>query len=132
MLKSESSSPEKRSEIENNEIITRLKSHMEVHEPYLDSNLSIYNLAKQLGVPVRELSIGINHTLDKHFFDFINEYRIKKAMDLIRNSEDEKLTILEVLYEVGFNSKSSFNTAFKKHTGITPTEFNKSASFRVD
>ena len=104
---------------------------MQENEPYLDSNLSIYDLAKQLDVPARELSVSINHTLNKHFFDFINEYRIKKAMDLIQNSSDEKLTILEILYEVGFNSKSSFNTAFKKHTGITPTEFKRSASLRV-
>ena len=104
---------------------------MEENEPYLESNLSMYDLAKQLNVSARELSICINHTLDKHFFDFINEYRIKKAMELIRNSSDDKLTILEVLYEVGFNSKSSFNTAFKKHTGITPTEFKKNSSLRV-
>ena len=118
-------------ENENNQLIEKLKVHMEESEPYLDSSLSMYDLAKQLHVPARELSISINHTLDKHFFDFINEYRIKKAMDLIQNSSDEKLTILEILYEVGFNSKSSFNTAFKKHSGLTPTEFKKNASLRV-
>lgn len=52
-------------------------------------------------------------------------------MELIRNTDDDKLTILEVLYEVGFNSKSSFNTAFKKHTGVTPTQFKKNASLKV-
>jgi AraC-like DNA-binding protein len=118
-------------EQDNDQLIRKLRLHMQENEPYLDSNLSIYDLAKQLDVPARELSVSINHTLNKHFFDFINEYRIKKAMDLIQNSSDEKLTILEILYEVGFNSKSSFNTAFKKHTGITPTEFKKSASLRV-
>ncbi|MEJ2544740.1 MAG: AraC family transcriptional regulator [Calditrichaceae bacterium] len=118
-------------EQDNDQLIRKLRVHMKEHEPYLDSNLSIYDLAKQLNVPARELSVSINHTLNKHFFDFINEYRIKKAMDLIQNSSDEKLTILEILYEVGFNSKSSFNTAFKKHSGITPTEFKKNASLRV-
>lgn len=116
---------------ENNELIARLKSYMEQNEPYLDSSLSMHDLAKQLDVPVRELSVSINHTLNKHFFDFVNEYRIEKAKEIIRNSTDEKQTILEVLYEVGFNSKSSFNTAFKKHTGLTPTEFKKKASLRV-
>lgn len=118
-------------EQENNQLIRKLKIHMKEHEPYLDSSLSMYDLAKQLNVPTRELSLTINHMLNKHFFDFINEYRIKKAMDLIQNSNDKKLTILEILYEVGFNSKSSFNTAFKKYTGITPTEFKKNASLRV-
>ncbi|MFC2090364.1 helix-turn-helix domain-containing protein [Bacteroidota bacterium] len=124
-------SPNDDLENENKQLIAKLKVHMKENEPYLDSNLSMYDLAKQLHVPARELSISINYTLDKHFFDFINEYRVKKAMDLIQNSSDEKLTILEILYEVGFNSKSSFNTAFKKHTGITPTEFKKNASLRV-
>lgn len=118
-------------ENENKQLISKLKVHMKENEPYLDSNLSMYDLAKQLNVPARELSLLINHTLNKHFFDFINEYRIKKAMDLIQNTNDKKLTILEILYQVGFNSKSSFNTAFKKHTGITPTEFKKNASLRA-
>jgi len=82
---------------------------------------------KQINVPSRDLSIAINHNLNKHFFDFVNEYRIKKAMEIFKNTTDEKLTVLEVLYEVGFNSKSSFNTAFKKFTGTTPSEYRKSA-----
>ena len=131
MLKTTKASSQEQLEDQNSKLIARLKEHMQEEEPYLDSNLSMYDLAKQLDVSARELSISINHTLGKHFFDFINEYRVNKAMELIRNSSDEKLTILEVLYEVGFNSKSSFNTAFKKHTGITPTEFKKNSSLRV-
>lgn len=110
------------------EIITKLENHMKVNEPFLDSSLSVYDLAKQINVPSRELSIAINHILNKHFFDFVNEYRIKKAMEIFKNTDDEKLTVLEVLYEVGFNSKSSFNTAFKKFTGTTPSEFKKNTS----
>jgi AraC-like DNA-binding protein len=94
----------------------------------MDSSLSVYDLAKQINVPSRDLSIAINHHLNKHFFDFVNEYRIKKAMEIFKNTNDEKLTVLEVLYEVGFNSKSSFNTAFKKFTGTTPSEFKKKGS----
>ena len=73
-----------------------------------------------------DLSVLINHHLNQHFFDFINEYRIQKAMQILKNPSKKKLTILEILYEVGFNSKSSFNTAFKKHTNQTPTEFRNS------
>ena len=118
-------------EIKDDKLIKQLKEHMDKNEPYLDSSLSMHDLAKQLDIPVRELSISINHTLNKHFFDFVNEYRIEKAKELMRNSTDEKQTVLEILYEVGFNSKSSFNTAFKKHTGLTPTEFKKKSSLRV-
>lgn len=110
------------------DIIQKVENHMQVNEPFMDSSLSVYDLAKQIDVPSRELSVAINHHLNKHFFDYVNEYRIKKAMEIFKNTNDDKLTVLEVLYEVGFNSKSSFNTAFKKFTGTTPSEFKRNAS----
>ena len=110
------------------EILEKLENHMKVNEPFMDSSLSVYDLAKQINVPSRDLSIAINHNLNKHFFDYVNEYRIKKAMEIFKTTNDDKLTVLEVLYEVGFNSKSSFNTAFKKFTGTTPSEFKRKAS----
>jgi AraC-like DNA-binding protein len=61
----------------------------------------------------------------------VNEYRIKKAMEILRDPQHEKMTVLEVLYEVGFNSKSSFNTVFKKYTGKTPTQYRKSSDLAV-
>jgi len=88
-------------------------------------------LAKETGISSCELSILINHHLNKHFFDFINEYRIEKAMELLTNPERKEYTVLEILYEVGFNSKSSFNTAFKKHTGLTPTEYRRRNTLSV-
>ncbi len=106
-------------------LIDRIRQHMEREEPYLDASLSIYQLARQLKLPTQELSQLINHTLNQHFFEFVNEYRIKKAMTLLRDPANEKMTVLEVLYEVGFNSKSSFNTVFKKYTGKTPTQYRK-------
>ncbi|RZN83533.1 MAG: AraC family transcriptional regulator [Winogradskyella sp.] len=105
------------------ETIKRLQEYMETKEPYLDAFLTIKKLAEQLNIPTNELSILINHELGKHFFDFVNEYRIKKAIHLFKESNDIKLTVLEVLFEVGFNSKSPFNTAFKKFTGLTPTQY---------
>jgi len=60
----------------------------------------------------------INHYLKKHFFDFVNEYRINAAAEILKNPSNNKLTVLEILYDVGFNSKSSFNTAFKKIKGL--------------
>lgn len=69
--------------------------------------------------------------LNKHFFDFVNEYRIEKAKELLTHPERKEYTVLEILYEVGFNSKSSFNTAFKKRTGLTPTEYRRKNSLQV-
>ena len=107
------------------EKISSLKRFMKIEEPYLDSSLTIHNLANQINIPYRDLSILINHDLGQHFFDFVNEYRINKAKEILQNTENKKLTVLEILYEVGFNSKSSFNTAFKKQTGLTPTQYRK-------
>ncbi len=108
--------------------IESLKDFMLKNEPYLDSSLTIQNLAEQVKMPVKDLSALINLYMDKHFFDFINEYRIEKAKEILRDPSKKDLTILEVLYEVGFNSKSSFSTSFKKYTGTTPTDFRKNAN----
>ncbi|WP_293312457.1 helix-turn-helix domain-containing protein [Pedobacter sp. UBA5917] len=103
------------------EKIKLIRHYMESEEPYLDPSLTVQQLASQIKMPVRDLSILINHHLNQHFFDFVNEYRINKASKLLKDPAKVKFTVLEILYEVGFNSKSSFNTAFKKYTGTTPT-----------
>lgn len=102
-----------------------LTSYMVTQKPYLDFELTLQKLASQLDMPEKELSMLINHHMGKHFFDFINEYRIEEAKTILANPEEKELTILEVLYQVGFNSKSSFYTAFKKVAGITPTAYRK-------
>ncbi|MFE3871164.1 helix-turn-helix domain-containing protein [Flavobacterium sp. ZS1P70] len=103
--------------------ISRLKQYMAEREPFLDPSLTIQELANQIDIPVRDLSVLINHHMDLHFFDFVNEYRIQKAMGILKDQYRSQLTVLEILYEVGFNSKSSFNTSFKKHTNLTPTAY---------
>lgn len=103
--------------------ISTLKQYMEEKEPFLDPSLTIQELSNQIDIPVRDLSILINHHMDQHFFDFVNEYRIQKAMSILKNPLKSDLTVLEILYEVGFNSKSSFNTSFKKYTNLTPTAY---------
>jgi YesN/AraC family two-component response regulator len=95
-------------------------------EPFLDPSLTIQELSNQINIPVRDLSILINHHMDQHFFDFVNEYRIQKAMNILKDQSKSQLTVLEILYEVGFNSKSSFNTSFKKYTSLTPTAYRNS------
>lgn len=101
-----------------------LSSYMQTEKPYLDAELSLQKLAMGIDLPEKQVSHLINHHLGKHFFDYINEFRIKEAKALLR--DQRALTVLEILYEVGFNSKSSFYTAFKKETGQTPTNYRKS------
>ena len=108
-----------------NEKVQGLNNYMAENEPFLDPSLTIYDLSKQIGMSTRDLSLLINHHLNKHFFDFVNGFRIRKAMEILQDSVKKDLTVLEILYDVGFNSKSSFNTAFKKYTHLTPTEYRR-------
>jgi len=103
----------------------KLKEFMLEKEPYLDSDLTIKNLASQMQMEERDLSILINTQLNFNFYEFINNYRVNKAKKILEDRSQSKLTILEILYLVGYNSKSSFNTAFKKATGVTPTAYRK-------
>ena len=103
----------------------QLKTFMSDQEPFLNPSLTLHDVSMQLKVSSRELSHLINKEIGQHFFDFVNEYRIRKAIDLLKDFSNNKLTIQQVFYDVGFNSKSSFNTAFKKYTRMTPTEFKK-------
>jgi AraC-like DNA-binding protein len=106
-------------------VLQQLRSHMEMGRPWLDPDLTLEQLALQLKLRPKLLSQAINEGLGQNFFEFINRYRIEEAKRLLTDPPDRKITVLEVLYQVGFNSKSSFNTVFKKQTGLTPSEFKK-------
>ena len=102
--------------------IDRVAQFMETEKPFLNANLSLNQLARQIGMTSRDLSFVINHGFAKNFFDFIGDYRISHAMTLLDQPQEGR-TILEVMVESGFNSKSVFNTAFKHKTGMTPTQY---------
>jgi AraC-like DNA-binding protein len=101
--------------------LERLEAFMDTDEPYLNADLTLASLSAQVAMTPREVSELLNQTIGVHFFDFINGYRIKKAQKLLL--AQPRQSVLDVLYAVGFNSKSSFNTAFKKHSGLTPSAF---------
>ena len=102
-----------------------LLSYMEQHKPYMDPDLTLNDLANSISIPTRSLSEVINDELGQNFYDFINGYRIKASQVLLTEERNAKKTVLEVLYEVGFNSKSAFNNAFKKKTGMTPSQYRR-------
>ncbi|NQZ89632.1 MAG: helix-turn-helix transcriptional regulator [Colwellia sp.] len=107
-------------------IVLRLRDYMQQNKPFLDPSLSLETLAKQINLPRNEVSLSINKIIGQHFFDFVNSYRINFAAKmLITNDGQPQKTVLEILYEVGFNSKSSFNSAFKKHLLMTPSQYRK-------
>jgi YesN/AraC family two-component response regulator len=90
-------------------------------KPFLKSDFSLPELAHQLGTTVHILSQSINEGLGKNFFEMVAEYRVKEAKHLLVDKPNIKVE--EIAEQVGYNSKSSFNTAFKKLTGSTPSEY---------
>ncbi|PWB26221.1 helix-turn-helix domain-containing protein [Flavobacterium sp. HTF] len=125
VLEEKNNEPAAVNETAYNAALSKLKQYMVEEKPFLNPSLTIQDVAVAIEIPVRDLSLLINHKLEQHFYDFVNTYRIENAMDILKDAAKSKVTILEILYEVGFNSKSSFNTAFKKHTGNTPTSYRK-------
>lgn len=94
---------------------------MEIEKVFCDSSLTLTLLAKKMDISAPYLSQIINEEFNLRFPEFVNNYRIKEAKHLLLNNQ-AGYTVQQIMYEVGFNSKSAFNNAFKKNTGYTPTE----------
>lgn len=103
-------------------------SLMEKEKPYLDSELNLVGLADQLHISGHQLSYLLNTGFGENFFYFINKYRVQKAKELLKSPKYDQLTILAVGFDSGFNSKTSFNTTFKKMTSYTPSQYRQSCS----
>ncbi|WP_299867065.1 AraC family transcriptional regulator [uncultured Roseobacter sp.] len=101
----------------------KIRSAMQNSLLYRDPNLSLWDLSKHIGVTSNYLSQTLNETIGTNFFDYVNRWRIEDAVERIENSEE---TVLAIAYDVGFNSKSSFYKAFKKHVGMTPSALRNS------
>ncbi len=104
-------------------IVDTLAHHMQCEQPWLDIDLTLSRLAESINVNPHHLSQIINSEFGKSFACYINEYRVNAACKLL--SADDNRTVLEIASQSGFSSKSSFNTIFKKHTGLTPSEYRK-------
>ena len=110
--------------------IKKLEAFMEKEKPYLDRELSIFDLSKQLQIPRHFLSEVINEHLGKNFYNLINDYRVEEVKRRLMDPAYKNLTILAIAYDSGFNAKSSFNTIFKEKTGMTPSEYLRQVSSR--
>jgi len=98
---------------------------LESKKLFKDETLSLNSLSKKLNIAPRYLSQIVNDQLNKNFRDFINNYRVEEAKEMLMNPGNDEFAILEIAYEVGFNSKEVFNRCFKKYTDMTPSEFKK-------
>ncbi|MHC0439149.1 helix-turn-helix domain-containing protein [Flavobacterium sp. 3-210] len=99
----------------------KLEKIMNEKALYKNPNLSLKDLSEEINVSSHQLSQFLNNSLGKNFTSFVNEFRINNACEII--ASNDKLTLESVGYDVGFNSKSTFFAAFKKHTGTTPLNY---------
>lgn len=109
------------------ECITRLKYLMEIEKVYCDADISLQSLAEKMSIAPHLLSQLLNEKMDRNFADFINQYRIEEAKNILKTPRGAGRKISTVAIEVGFNTMAAFYNAFKKHTNMTPTQYKKEA-----
>ena len=104
----------------------KVEKAMKVERVYRESDLSLRSLSEALKENVHYVSQVISQDFDSSFYDLINHHRIEEAKQLLLTGREK--TVLEIALEVGFNSKSTFNTAFRRNTGMTPSAFRENAA----
>ena len=105
------------------DFLPNLLNYMKTEKPYLDGELSLIKLADLMNIPTHHLSQIINEQLKMNFFEFVNEYRVEEVKQKMMENQEGIYTILSLALDSGFNSKSSFNSVFKKMTHQTPKEY---------
>ena len=101
----------------------KLENLMSTEKPFLNATLGLPDLAARLKVTSHELSYLINEGFGENFYQFVNRYRVEEAKRLLYSKEHQHLNMLGIAFESGFNSKTTFNTTFKKITGLSPSEY---------
>jgi AraC-like DNA-binding protein len=111
------------SQIENLSI--HLTALMEKEKMYLDNDLSLPAVAEKLSISIHEASFLINETAGDNFYNYINKFRVEEAKRLLASAKMEQLNILGIAFASGFNSKTTFNTTFKRIVGVSPSQYSK-------
>lgn len=101
----------------------QLLNLMQKNKPYLDSEITLPKLGLMTHLNTYQTSYLINKCFDENFYTFVNRYRLDECKNMLLNKESSHLKILDISFDAGFNSKTAFNTAFKKSTGLSPKEF---------
>ncbi|MHC1732208.1 MAG: helix-turn-helix domain-containing protein [Bacteroidales bacterium] len=115
------------SEANKDEILKKIKREMEEGSYFTNNLASLAGLARQINESPHHVSQVINEKMNRNFFEMLAFYRVEHAKKLIRQDKQGKITVEELAEMVGYNSKSSFNSAFKKYSSKTPSEYRKSA-----
>jgi len=108
-------------------IIDRLDTLMTYDKIFTNEKLSVEDVANRLGTNTKYVSQVINERYGKNFYNYINTYRVEEAQKLLLSGGWEKYSMIGIALMVGFGSKSSFNSSFKRITGQTPSEFVKAS-----
>lgn len=108
------------------QLVLKSQEIMVTKKLFLDQQLTLSKLSKEIDVRDHNLSRAINHELKINFFDYVNGYRVQEAKALLQSADSRKYTVEHIGIQAGFSSKATFYRAFKKHTGITPSKFQKS------
>lgn len=101
----------------------RIIACMERDRPYLNDALTLREFARMVDIPPYLVSMTLNLGINQNFYNFINQYRIKEAKRMLADSSCADLTVLRIAFKSGFNSKTTFNSMFKKFAGVTPSQF---------
>lgn len=106
------------------ELKMTMQLYMEEKKPWKDPGLSLNLLSEQIEIPMYLIS-KILKSDDKNFFTYVNSYRIRYIQEEMARFNPKDKTILDLAYEAGFGSKSTFNSVFKSQTGLTPSQYKK-------
>jgi AraC-like DNA-binding protein len=104
-----------------------LNNFMDEEKPYLKTGYYIRDLANETGVPAYQLSAYINQVLLMNFNDYFNWFRIRHCQELMESPLVDRLNLRGLAYKCGFNNRNTLTTAFKKFTGVTPSDYGKKA-----
>lgn len=107
---------------EDRAVLQRLNLLMEAGKPYLDANINLTRIGRQLNMPARSVSIAVNRCLGQNFSQYVNRYRIIESRRLLVETD---LPITDILYEAGFQTKSNFNREFRRATGVSPSDYRR-------
>lgn len=102
-----------------------IEDYFKINKPFLEPDLTLVGLSKKLSISREELSETINKGFNLKFNDFINQYRVEEFKSKLSQGQNKQLSLLGIAYECGFNSKATFNRAFKKSTNKSPSEYLK-------
>lgn len=120
------------SSLEEDKLMTGLIEQMTDQKHYLNPSLSAADVAGLVGITKHQLSQLINQIADCNFYEFVNRYRVEEFKQRIKAGDADRLSLLGLAFDCGFNSKSTFNHLFKKMEGMTPSEYRKNESESTD